>query len=90
MENGELNPKVEKIFKEWFKIYSVDNKMTPEHVGNFIHSCTGDMCKSDDQRVKQVFQKWDTDNDGILLEENFLQFYLNACKERDSVVWSNL
>lgn len=47
-ENGELNPKVEKIFKEWFIIYAVDNKMTPENVGNFIHSCTGDMCKADD------------------------------------------
>ena len=55
LENGELNPKAEKIFKEWFKIYSLDNKMTAEHVGNFIHSCTGDLCKSDDRRVKQVF-----------------------------------
>ena len=61
--------------------------MTPELTANFISSCTGEICKSDDTRIKDVYSKYDTDKDGILTEENFLEFYSQACRERENVVW---
>lgn len=40
--------------------------MNPQQCADFIHSCTGDYCKADDRRVKQVFDTFDDDNDGYL------------------------
>ena len=64
--------------------------MLGDDCANFISSCTGDECKSSDNRVKSVFTKYDHDKDGVLTEEDFLEFYSSACRERKSVVLSNL
>ena len=47
-------------------------------------------CKSDDVRIKEIFQKYDGDKDGLLTEDDFLEFYLNASKEKKQVVMANL
>ena len=39
--------------------------------------------------MKEVFNKYDNDNDGYLNKEDFLNFYKNACREKKSVVWHN-
>lgn len=65
--------------------------MDPEGCAAFIRSCTGDKCTADDTRIKNLYAIWDTDKDNILVEENFLEFYMNSCKpERQGVVWANL
>jgi len=88
--DGSLNPLAKKIFVEWFTTFSEDGKMSPDHCAAFIHSCTGDYCKGDDKRVKEVFATYDDDKDGYLSLENFLDFYHIASKQRAHVVWSNL
>jgi len=77
-DGKELVPRAKEIFIEMFKKYSTDGKMSMDHCGLFIHSCTNDHCKGDDHRVKEVFATYDDDKDGFVTEENFLQFYLNA------------
>lgn len=64
--------------------------MNPTQCAEFIHSCTGDYCKADDNRVRTVFNTFDDDNDGYLTLDNFLMFYQTACIQRPLVVWSNL
>lgn len=89
-KDNKLNPKAKRIFQGWFKMFSVDGKMTPDQTAAFISSCTNDNCKADDTRIKEVFLKFDTDKDGFLMEENFLEFYNQACRDKKQVVWSNL
>ena len=88
--DGSFNPAAKKIFVEWFEMFSENGKMSPDNCGAFIHSCTNDNCKGDDKRVKEVFAVNDTDRDGFLTLENFLDFYHAACKARPHVVWTNL
>ena len=90
MPDGSLAPAARKVFTEWFEMFSENGKMTPEGCANFIHSCTNDNCKADDKRVKEVFSTYDSDHDGIMTLENFIEFYYSACKARPHVVWANL
>lgn len=66
-QDGELIPEVVKIFTGWYEMFAENGKMNHEGCANFIHSCTNDNCKADDRRVKDVFAKYDADNDGYLL-----------------------
>ena len=90
LSDGTLNPLARGVFQEWFKTFSEDGKMSQNHLAAFIHTCTNDNCKGDDRRVNEIFAKWDTDKDGFLSEENFVEFYGLAAQERKVVVWNNL
>ena len=90
LADGSMNPAAKKIFVEWYEIHSENGKMNADQCAAFIHSCTNDNCKGDDKRVKDVFATYDDDRDGFLTIDNFLEFYTIACKQRPSVVWSNL
>jgi len=85
-----FTPEAKAIFVGWFNIFSENGKMNADQCAAFIHSCTNDNCKGDDKRVKDVFATYDNDHDGFLTLDNFLEFYFLACKQRPSVVWSNL
>ena len=65
--------------------------MDPESCAAFVRVCTGDKCTSDHSRIKSIFSTYDTDKDGLLTEENFLEFYSLAVKSgKISTVWNNL
>ena len=88
--DGELNPKARVIFEEWFDRFSEDGVMEPKDAAAFIRSCTDDGCRADDGRVKSLFRSYDHDRDGKLTKEEFLEFYLDSCIKKPSVVWSNV
>lgn len=90
LPDNSFNPEAKVIFEGWFRTFSENGKMNSDGCAAFIHSCTGDNCKGDDKRVKEVFATYDDDHDGFLTLENFLEFYYLACKQRPGVVWSNL
>jgi ubiquitin carboxyl-terminal hydrolase 34 len=90
LEDDSVNPLARKIFVDWFTFFSKDGKMNPKNCADFIHSCTGDYCKADDRRVKEVFATYDKDHDGFLSLDDFLEFYISAARSRPSVVWNNL
>lgn len=43
-----------------------------------------------DRKIKEVFERWDTDLDGYLVLEDFISFYHNAAQQRPKHVWHNL
>ena len=43
-----------------------------------------------DKKIRDLFEKWDDDNDGIMTLDNFIAFYLNAANHRPKNVWNNL
>lgn len=89
--DNQLTAKAKSIFSSWFKKYAdKGEKMSPEGCSAFTNSCTGDPCKSTDKRIQEFFTSHDDDRDGLLTEENFLEFYRQACVQRPNVVWTNL
>ena len=48
----------------------------------YIFHNTDEYCREDDNRVKSTLSKYDINNNGYLLLENFLYFYYEACKDR--------
>jgi len=89
--DNQLTEKARKIFSQWFHKYAdKGDKMSPEGCSAFTNSCTGDPCKATDKRIQEFFTSHDDDRDGLLTEENFLEFYRQACIQRPNVVWTNL
>ncbi|KAL4448730.1 hypothetical protein ABPG74_012819 [Tetrahymena malaccensis] len=88
--DNSLVEKAKQIFTSWFETFSTDGQMDAENLAKFIHSCTSDNCRPDDQRVTSTMAQWDQDKDGKLNLQDFLNFYRNACLEKKHVVWKNL
>jgi len=96
-ETGETySPKALEVFKEIFHDYSVDDEetglrvMTPVKLADLIRVCVGDTCQEDDSRIISLFMEWNKDNDFKLKQGEFLNFYLDSCKSKESTVRRNL
>ena len=92
--NGEINPKLKKIFKEWFIEFTQGTmKMDEEATERFIQGVTPNKYPTNiyDQRIKN-FLKEDLDNKGYVNEDEFIHFFEKALKDprKSSTVWSNL
>jgi hypothetical protein len=85
-----LTQEAKDIFGEWFDDFSHDGLMTPEDCVEFIRSCTDDKCKTSDNRVRNLFQNHDHDNDGKVDKDGFVEFYRLACVKKEDVVRSNI
>ncbi|KAL4443131.1 hypothetical protein ABPG74_002198 [Tetrahymena malaccensis] len=89
-DNDSLTQKASELFKEWFKAYSENGRMSMQNCAHFIESCTKDVCKVDDYRVIDVFKFWDSDKDGYLSEQDFLEFYRKGSKDKKETVMRNI
>jgi ubiquitin carboxyl-terminal hydrolase 34 len=68
-----------KVFHEIFTEYSLDSKMTQENLAKFTSNATdGSYCSVKDERITYIFDRYDTDRKGYILEENFIDFYRQA------------
>lgn len=85
-----LNPKALKCFKEIFEMFSVQSLMYKENCAAFTRYCLNDKCEADDQRVTDLFNKYDLDHDEILQEDDFIRFYTDSAIRKPVVVWQNL
>ena len=56
----------------------------------FILKCTNEKCSIDDSRIKDTYDTYDSDKDGFLSLEDFIEFYTQAAVERPYVVWKNI
>ena len=92
--NGQLNPKLESILKEWFSEFTHgEEKMDVKACSEYISKVTGvrEITNITDSRVTEFFKDYDKDNTGYITLENFLEFYLDAIKtNREDTVWENL
>jgi hypothetical protein len=89
--DGKLSEKANKIFNEWFDMYSnADGKMTKETCALFILGCTGEKPTLNDDRIGNLFKTYDKNNDGFIEREDFLEFYEIASKSKGDTVRENL
>ena len=91
--NGELNPKLDKILKEWYDLFTEgEKKMYPKGIAEFIKGVSNNKedVDEDESRVKDFLKKHDKDNKGYVSEEEFIGFYKEALKDKKHVVWKNL
>ena len=92
--DGEINPKLRKIFQEWFIQFTQGTmKMDVEGTIRFISGVTPGKSPVtfNESRVKN-FLKEDLENRGYVNEEEFIHFFEKAIKDprKSSNVWSNL
>ena len=81
--NGEMNPKLKIIFKDWFKQFTKGTmKMDDEAIIRFIEGVTPNknITKANDKRVTE-FMKNDKEKRGYVNEEEFLLFFDKAIKD---------
>ena len=65
--------------------------MDKSQCNSFTTICLGSCSlKYYNQKISSLYAKYDEDNDGLLTLQNFLNFYVDAAKDRPSTVWSNL
>ena len=93
--NGEMNPKLKKIIKEWFYQFTEGTmKMDEEGVARFISGVTPKrgVVKTSDGRIKNFMKEEDKDKKGYVTEEEFINFFDKAIKHPAKIktVKSNL
>jgi hypothetical protein len=95
--NGEMNPKLIKIFQDWFKQFTKgSDKMDRTAIAYFINSVTSktsiNKVTENDKKVTDFLRNWrEEDDDEFVLEKGFIQFYESSLKNnKDDVVWRNL
>jgi hypothetical protein len=88
---GDVIPRAQEIFAGIYHKFCDKNQlMDADGVAAFTSSCTGDNFKGTDRRIIDTVEKYDTDGDGFMTEEDFQQFYKDACFNKINVVWCNL
>lgn len=65
--------------------------MTREELAKFTQASTNEQSYSvHDDRVIGVFSQWDKDRDDVLQLEDFIGFFEDSIRSKESVVWHNL
>jgi Ca2+-binding EF-hand superfamily protein len=88
----ELSSKFKNILSKWFKQFSDNNgKMDKKMFTTFISSINKDNAiQESDERIKIIFNKYDKNEKGYIIEEDFFKYYsdlllkenkLNYCME---------
>lgn len=90
-QDGRLTEKAKEIFNEWFDMYSnEDGRMTRETCALFVKGCTNEQPTPNDERISNLFKSYDTNNDGFIEREEFLQFYETSSRGKPETVRENL
>jgi hypothetical protein len=89
--NNVMTEKCDKVIREVYHRFEHDGKMGPAEIAKFAQIVLDqNSIAPDDNRVKEMIEKWDLDKDGLLSEEEFWNFYENATIHKPNVVWQNL
>lgn len=79
---GVLVEKVRRIFEKWFAQHSSNNLMSQHDCAVFLASCTNEPCLSTDNRIVNLFARFDEDQDGWLTLQDFLSTLLTQTSTR--------
>ena len=92
--NGEMNPKLKKIFKDWFVEFTEGKEqMDRAAIAKFIKGVLKSKSEisENDHRVINFLKGYDKDEKGYLREEEFLNFYVTALENgKEKAIWDNL
>jgi len=64
--------------------------MSMEDYNKFTAMCLGTFSKSYLDKIQPIYNKYDSNHDGLLSIEDFLAFYTDAALDKPQTVWSNL
>jgi Ca2+-binding EF-hand superfamily protein len=64
--------------------------MTPETCALFIKGCTGEHPSLSDERITGMFKLYDSNSDGFIERQEFINFYEIACRTKGDTVRENL
>lgn len=88
---NKLTEKAFALFSSWYDKYSDANGvMTPESSVRFIKAATGDDVHPGEDRIVKLFHAYDSNKDGVIEREEFIQFYENASRDSKVTVCQNL
>jgi ubiquitin carboxyl-terminal hydrolase 34 len=86
-----INPKAISAFKEVFKMFSNDGRMTPENATKYIEGVLDERnIPVDYFQIIDLFAKYDTEKKGYLTESDFVKFYTEASYSKPTAVSQNL
>ena len=92
MINGEMNPILKDIFKDWFNNFTEGTgKMDSKAIIKFIKGVTpNNYIRDNDNRISNLL-KYDKDNKGYINENEFIYFFQKALDEKkEETVFDNL
>jgi hypothetical protein len=64
--------------------------MSKDDYNTFTAKCLGTYTKSYYDKIIPLYNKYDSNQDGLLSDEDFIKFYKDSAMEKPSIVWSNL
>lgn len=64
--------------------------MSKKQCKKYHQKCAGENSYSSDTSVDRIYDEYDKDNDGYLSLTDFLGFYEDSARTRESTVWENL
>lgn len=91
-KNDTPTDEVMKIFNEWFDMFSENNKMNAENCAVMVKAVTGsrENVSVEDSRVVELFTQRDSNHDGFIEREEFVNFYVEATINKPKLVFENL
>ena len=64
--------------------------MSKQQCIKYHQKCVGEVSSMSENRVERIYDTYDEDKDGYLTEDDFIKFYSNAVRNKESAVWNNL
>ena len=89
--DNQLNPKAIRVLKIIFNKSATQNgEMSKDDYNQFTAQCLATYSKKYYDKIIPLYNKYDSNQDGLLSFEDFLKFYTDASIDKPSTVWSNL
>jgi hypothetical protein len=96
-DGTDINERAKFIFDQMFHTYAIDDPDDPsrkvmriQEICNFITGATHETCDISDHRAVEILKAHDTDGDGRLVRDDFVEFYRQACFNKITTVRNNL
>ena len=91
IKDNTLTNRFVEVLKECFSLYSNYERMNKFQVSKFMSKVSKKDINENNEKIIDLFINYDFDNDGLLLFEDFFQFYFDSIKKKEiNVIWDNL
>jgi len=89
---NEVSLEALKIFNEWFDKYSTNNKMDSLNLSHFVRDVTNskEEVNIEDIRVTELMNEKDSNHDGFIEREEFINWYVTSTINRSKLVLDNI
>ena len=90
--NNNVTPETEKIFDDWFTKYSTNNQMDAFNLSKFIKDVTNtkEEISINDRRVISLMNEKDSNHDGFIERDEFINWYVSAAINKPQIVLNNI